>query len=275
MVIDVIQSSAEMKNAFQIYYNGVQRYNAMTPFMSIEGAFGVDKLREIKMYDLNNNEIYKTNYNYIANRIEEFIPLKYIATNSQRFNQYMITDSNGNEKFSVYFEMQEIFKGSYIIKMNDRILNCYEIEDGYAVHFPIYDGDKQVGEILKYQFRTDGKDTYRAYLFDEYQELSDAISMLILYLDRMKYNSSYISCKGTEFTYSKSYSKVNAYYNPEWILSNFDATAYFNNMESQIRAIKDETKKKAKKILTIIGIGWGITILIVLIILMSVFSNAS
>ena len=87
MVIDIKQIIAEKKNEFEIIYDNKIVYKAMTPFIKISGVMELDKLREIKIFDLGGNEVYKTKYNYIGNKIEEFIPLKYLATNSQKFYQ--------------------------------------------------------------------------------------------------------------------------------------------------------------------------------------------
>ena len=38
----------------------------------------LDKIRAIKLLDLNDNEIYRTDYNYVQNLKEEFIPMKFL-----------------------------------------------------------------------------------------------------------------------------------------------------------------------------------------------------
>lgn len=126
-----------------------------------------------------------------------------MVTNSQKFSQFTILDIVDNkEVFSIYFEMKELFNGNYIIKINDKIYKCYLIEDGHIIHISIYDNDTQIGELVKPQIVIDAKDKYRVYLKDEYSYLANAIMMLALYLDRLKFNSNYIKHKGVNITYS-------------------------------------------------------------------------
>lgn len=267
MIIDINQSTAEKKNEFEIIYDNELIYKAKTPFMRVTGVLGLEKLRELKVYDLEGNEVYKTKYDYIGNKIEEFIPLKYLVTNSQKFNQYIVTNEKDEEQFSIYFEIKALFEDLYIIKYKDKVIKCYSINDGYILHMPIYDGDKQIGELLKSQAIYGGKDEYRIYLFDEYKELADSLSMLVLYLDRIQFNSSYISNKGAEVKFTKTYSKANKYYDSNWVKNNFKADDYFENVERDVEKIKDMVKSQAKKTLSFILIGWLVVLLIVFIAL--------
>lgn len=274
MIIDINQTNAEKKNEFEILYNNQKVYSAVTPFITINGIDNLEKLRQIQVLDNNGKEKYISKYNYIGNKIEEFIPLKYIVTKSQKFDQFIILDvTNNTEVFSIYFEMKELFNGSYIIKMNDKIYNCYLIEDGYIIRMPIYDGDVQIGELLKPQLVINAKDEYRAYIKDEYSYLANAVMMLALYLDRLQFNSSYIKYKGMEITYSKSYSKVNKYYDANWIINNFEATEYFNNLQTNIKKSKQQIKKQASKTFITIGIIWSCILIITLIILIAIFNS--
>ena len=87
MKIEIKQIDNEGKNEFEIKYNDNLKYKAKLPFISIKEPLNLDKIRQIKIVDLNDNEIYTTDYKYIENLKEEFIPLKYLITGSQKFNQ--------------------------------------------------------------------------------------------------------------------------------------------------------------------------------------------
>ena len=63
MIIDVKQTCAELKNEFEIMYDGKLVYRASLPFIKISGLFDAEKLREIKVFDLNNNLKFKSTYN--------------------------------------------------------------------------------------------------------------------------------------------------------------------------------------------------------------------
>lgn len=268
MVIDVKQTVSEKKNEFEIFYDDELIYKAKLPFINITGSLSFEKLREIKVFDLNNNLKYKTEYNYIKNRIEEFIPLKYLFTSSQRFNQFVF--SNDGTEFEIFVEQTELFLSSIIVKVKNEIYNCYGTSDGYINHLSIYYNGKQIGELLKPNVIIDGKDTYRIYLKDDYNRLADMFSMLALYLDRLAYNSSYIIYKGQEISYKKTYSKANKYYDKNWVINNFNSKEYLDNINKQALEIKQKVKYNLKKTLSIMGIGFGIILLIVAIVLIIV-----
>lgn len=267
MIIDVKQTCAELKNEFEIMYDGKLVYRASLPFIKISGLFDAEKLREIKVFDLNNNLKFKSTYNYISNKAEEFIPYKYLVTNSQKFNQYKFVDNQDNVKFEIYYEQVEIGLGSQVIKMDNKFYNCYGVRDGYISHLSIYDEDLQVGELLKPNVVIDGKDNYRIYLKKEYSYLADSLAVLALYLDRIAYNSSYIANESQTVTYEKSYSKANKFYDKDWVLNNFDSKTYFENVEKEEQMVKKNVKEYSKKLLTIMGIAWGVIIILVVILL--------
>ena len=109
------------------------------------------------------------------------------------------------------------------------ILRCFAIEKGKMNHICIYNGEVQIGEILKPNVVINGLDSYRLALKDEYASISDVLINLILYVDRMWYNSSYLINRSTTVTYTKTYSPYNKYYNPEWVKNNFDMSAYLSS----------------------------------------------
>lgn len=85
------------KNEFEILYKNKSIYTATLPFIDIIGIFNLENLRKIKVYNKNSNLKYKTEYNYVDNQLEEFIPFKYLITNSQKFYQLKFINQNNNE----------------------------------------------------------------------------------------------------------------------------------------------------------------------------------
>ena len=53
MKIDVKQIKSEKSNNFEIYYNDKIHYRATLPFLSVKGFFDLDKIQEIKVFELN------------------------------------------------------------------------------------------------------------------------------------------------------------------------------------------------------------------------------
>ena len=267
MVIDVKQIKSEKENEFDIFYNQQLKYKAELPFIILNDAFNIERLSKIRVLDLDDNEVYKTSYNYIENQKEELIPVKYILKKPQKFYQINVLNQKNVECFLIYFMMEELFKGTYIIKINNKQYNCFYVEDGYVIHVLIYDEATQIGELLKPQVVINGKDEYRVYLKDEYQFLNDAITMLALYIDRICFNSMYIKNKSQTLRYSKSYSKVNKYYNPYWLKENFDCEEYFKMISLKTLEVKNKIKKQSIRLLKYLGIAGGILIIVTVILL--------
>ncbi|MBQ4584491.1 MAG: hypothetical protein IJA94_06355 [Bacilli bacterium] len=243
MKIEVIQIDNEEKNEFEIRYNGNLQYRAKLPFISIREPFNLEKLRKIKIINLKGEEIYTTDYKYVENLQEEFIPLKYLVTGSQKFNQLLFTSESNIIK--IYYEVKGIFDSRYVIEINDKKYFCYSIEDGYVRHFPIYDGELQVGEALKSNVLTDAKDEYWCYLKKGYEFLSYGIVSLLLYLDRSEYSSSYLVTKSYNLSKKSSYNKNNKFYDQEWVIKNF-GYEFYKKVNNDVNFVKQKFKNPMK-----------------------------
>ncbi len=243
MKISVVQSKSEGSNEFEIKYDDNLKYKAKLPFVSIENSFNLEKLREMKILDVNGKEIYKTDYKYLDNLGEEFIPLKYLITGSQKFNQLLFLSDNNDIK--IYFEENAIWKNRYVIELGEKRYYCYSIEDGYIRHFPIFDGENQVGEALKSNVVIDGRDEYYCYLKDGYGNLCDGIVALMLYLDRAEYSSSYLVNKSYSLEKKYSYNTNNKYYDNEWVKNNF-GDEFYKKVDSDIEVAKEKISHPVK-----------------------------
>ena len=282
MKIDVLQVENEGKNEFEIKYNNKLQYRAKLPFISINDPLNLEKLRSIKIFDANENEIYTTDYKYVENFKEEFIPMKFLINGSQKFNQLLFSSEKNIIK--IYYEEKAIWDNRYVIEINDKQYFCYSIEDGYIRHFPIYDGEIQIGEALKSNIVIDVKDEYCCYLKDGYESISDGIVALLLYLDRSEYSSSYLVNKSYNLSKKYSYNKTNKYYYKEWVINNF-GDEFYKKVDENIKLVKEKFKhplktseeqwnsmpEKNKKLLQFVLIApWAIIFIILLIILISI-----
>lgn len=243
MKILVKQINNEGKNEFEIKYNDILKYKAKLPFVSINEPLNLEKIRQIKIVDVNDNEIFTTDYKYLENLKEEFVPLKYLITGSQKFNQLLFISNNKTIK--IYYESKELFNSRYVIEVDDKKYFCYSIEDGYIRHFPIYDGEIQIGEVLKSNVVIDAKDEYYCYLKDEYEKLSDGIVALLLYLDRSEYNSSYLVNKSYCLYKKYSYDKTNKFYDKDWVKNNFD-DEFYKKVDTEVKLVKQKLKNPIK-----------------------------
>ena len=85
------------KNEFEILYENKSIYTATLAFINIIGSLNLENLKKIKVYNKNSNLKYKKDYNYVVNKLEVFIPFKYLITNSQKFYQLRFINQNNNE----------------------------------------------------------------------------------------------------------------------------------------------------------------------------------
>lgn len=219
MKIEVLQIQSEGKNEFEIKYDDQLKYMAKLPFVSIHDPLDLEKIRNIVISDINGNQIYTTDYEYLENFKEQLIPGKFLLTGSQKFNQLIFTS---NDKIiKIYYEKTGIWQDRYVININEKQYFCYSIEDGSARHFPIYEENVQIGEALKFNTVNNAKDKYYCYLKDGYEQLSDAIAALLLYLDRSVYSSSYLTNTSYNTTKKYSYNMTNKFYDRQWLKNNF------------------------------------------------------
>lgn len=264
MEIEVKQIKNVKKNEFEVFYDRKLKYKAKLPFVSIKEPLDLEKIRKINLYDTLDNLVYSTDYNYIENFKEELIPMKFLLTGSQKFNQLTFT-SNKKEVY-IYYEEKEIWNNRYVIEIEKKLYYCYSIEDGYIRHLPIYDGDTQVGEVLKSNVIKDGLDEYCCYLKDEYTFLNDAIVCLLLYLDRSEYSSSYLSNKSYELNKNYSYNKTNKFYNKNWVKDNFN-DEFFKKVDNEVKSIKKKMNTDINKMKNIFIIAFIFIIIFTISIL--------
>lgn len=243
MKINVLQMESEGENRFSIQYNDTLQYTATLPFVSIKDPFNLEKIREIKIFDVNGNVVYSSDYKYIENLKEEFIPMKFLVTGSQKFNQLFFLSEKSTIK--IYYEENAIWNNRYVIELDGKRFFCYSIEDGYIRHFPIYEEDVQIGEALKSNVVIDAKDEYCCYLKDGYEFLADGIVALLLYLDRSEYNSSYLVNKSYTVSRSFSYNQTNKFYDREWVRNNF-GDEFYKKVDAGVALVKEKMKHPIK-----------------------------
>lgn len=243
MKITVKQIECEGNNRFEIAYNDRLTYVAQLPFVSISDPLNLEKIRKIRVYDLKDQEVYRTDYQYIKNLQEGSIPLKYLITGSQKANQVLFI-SNKNV-IKIYYEALEFLNSRYVMEMNGKTYYCYSVEDGYIRHLPIYDNDIQIGEILKSNITNDALDEYCAYVKDEYACIRDGIMSLLLFLDRKEYNSSYLVNRSSKLEVKYSFSKNNKYYDKNWVKDHF-GDEFYKTVDEQASVTKEKLKHPIK-----------------------------
>ena len=263
MEIVVKQIRSDLKNEFEVLVDKKKEYLATTPVLDMEGLIlKIDKKLPIKIESVDGKKTLESEYAAVDNLKEEYIPFKYLATKEQKFNQFTFKNNEEKVHCKIYFAQQEYLKGNYVIKQNDKYFEGYAKNTGYYANVSIYDGDKQIAEIIKLNVIQDGNDTYTIFLKDEYKSLAETLIAFTLYIDRLYFNYGFTK-KSTYIEYSKTYSKNDDKYNPNWVKENFDTTSFYNECEKII----EESKSKVVKVFIIVGILIVISILLALAII--------
>lgn len=279
MKIEIIQSVNELKNEFEIFFNYSLVYRAKLPFVSIFEPLDIDKLQKIYIEDLEKKSVCNSFYPFAENFKEELIPFKYLITKSQKFNRLVF--KTNQRDINIYYEERNIWDNRYVIEIGDKSLYVYMVEDGYINHLPVYEGDVQVGEVLKSNVLIKGIDKYCAYLVEGKESYAFALSAFILYLDRFIYSSSYLVEKSYIIEKKFSYEKNNRYYNKDWVKKNFDES-FYREVEDDIKSVKEKFRRplkeqfksmdKFQKIAIYIGVGLPFMVLAIVGLILLIIS---
>ena len=261
MEIVVKQIRSNLKNEFEVLVNKERKYVAKTPVIRMVGlALRIDKKMPIVIEGIDGRRLEST-YNVIDNFKEEFIPFKYLVAEEQKFDQFTFKENDEKVHCQIYFSQQEYLRGNYVINQDDKYFNAYVKGTGYYINISIYDGSKQIAQIIKLNVMQNGNDTYTIFLKDEYQNISESLIAFTLYLDRLYFNYGFMK-NTTNIQYVTTFSKNDDKYDQNWVNENFDATEFYNECEM----ILEESKKDVKKKFIIIGLSIVVCFIVAFII---------
>lgn len=167
---------------------------------------------------------------------------KYIATGNldcikirghQILNKFTLNDQQGQEFNFDNINIKKVKKGLFFkyfsLEYESKIYNVYDVGNGYVAHYMVYDGDKQISEIVNTSKNIEIQS--KGYILDDYGYLELPIIYLMLHYCAFYFKtcSKYTCCT----TYSKTYSKNNKFYNKEWIKKNFNDLDFFEEVNNK------------------------------------------
>lgn len=125
--------------------------------------------------------------------------------------------NNSNENCGVIYTLiNGFFDSRYIIEHENYKLNCYNISIGKTQNISIYDGEKQVAEIVK---SVQLLSNYYIFLLDEYINLKPILSLFVSYFEyEFMHSDRSTGTVGVSYTYDKN----NKFYDKNWKHNHFD-----------------------------------------------------
>jgi hypothetical protein len=261
MKIDIKQTKVAKINSFDIFYDTNYTYNALVPWSSYhkEELKGV-----IELHDQDANLKYTTTSNLVINDKEQFLENKILPKNTKEFSQLIIIGKRNKKLAYIYIPRDKVFNTYYYLKIDTNLLTSSYHSDSCFRHICFYQDNEQVCEILKPNVEHAGKNNYKIYLLDKYQDYSDYLVMFCLYLESLLTASAYTY--RVSDTYKPENNKKINKYDKTWIISNFNDQEYLNDIEKEVKKSKEDFKKEIKPLLIIFAIGFISLFILFLII---------
>jgi hypothetical protein len=241
MVIEVRQTKANIKQEFEIYYNGRLQYSGKQSTLSA--------LLSIYLYKLDGSIQFQSKSrkgNVLYSKLMWGLPIVAALYIWIAFDSFMLKIPttillfflfdlipivskacdilNGTTEVTAYFchIKKGLLTGYYSIKRIDRNYHLYLMDRSHFQYISVYLGDKQIAQINKNLHTVNNRDNYTLYLLDEEIAMADLLTMFILYFDNCEYASRGDISIGTQKNWSWSFSRTNRFYNNAWLSANFD-----------------------------------------------------
>ncbi len=168
---------------------------------------------------------------YRVSQWVNYIPLRYLfgeANLTRTFNLYKNEEDYGGILFSQHGYM----KSFYLIALkNGEIFHCYRRREGSFDYVTIYQGDTQIALIETYLNVNDCQYNHKLYLLNTHKEFADVFSFFVLYYANYHFVARFYISKGSQYTYSRSFSKYDHKYDPKWRETHFPYENFFGKTD--------------------------------------------
>lgn len=270
MILEINQTNSAGVNTFEVMDQGVLLYKAESPWYPLM----TDVTRKIRMFNPAGEQVFESRYSFLENVAESSIPFKYLFTGSQKFAQYTVIDTNGNEAGAFYAEQTELMKSKMVLQYEDRALVVYKRSIGAIEVACFYDGDTMVAQLTKSNKRVNNLDKYLLHILPDMEAWLPVMVFFVVYYDFVYHNNSGEIMVGTKISYTYTYDKNNTKYDPNFILNNFgqeEADRIAGKGPNSIVPPTTVGGMSMKTFWIIFGVGWGVAILIVAVVLIMTF----
>lgn len=147
------------------------------------------------------------------------LPSKEFSVYSGKIRKKYCIFNNLSQNCGVFYKLKSGFlKSKYMIEYENYKLSCYSISIGKTQNISIYDGDKQIAEIIK---SVEILENYYIFLIDEYTDLQEILSLFVSYWEYEEMCSGENNgtmVVGVSYTYDRN----NKFYDKNWIKNNFN-----------------------------------------------------
>ena len=261
MILGINQTVSKGINTFEVSKDNQVIYTAETPWAPVH-------LKELHLMNPEGKKIFTTKYATIPNMASQFMPYNYLFIGEQEFERFGIVDMVGNEVGAFFIEKTGLLKSQICLEYLGKLLVGYKRTLGTMEYVTFYDGETVVGQLTKSnKIVADNKDNYMIHFVDGYESLEAVLPFLVMYYDYRYYNNTANIHKGYKVVYKKVYDRNIDKYDPDFIKNNFGETELARMDAFFAESVKKTSTMNMKVFWLIFGIGWGVAILIGLIIL--------
>ena len=240
MIIEVRQTNANLKQEFEVYYDGNLQYtgrqsglNSRSPSWLFHPDGSVRfKSSENKKAHLR-NRIFSwlfTLFVLLVWLIFESVPLVMLAAVMFVFlfscipNTTKVCNIYGSSD-DLTARFQHITKGFltgyYSMECNNRNYQLYTLDRSHYQYVSVYLNGTQIAQINKDLHTVNNRDSYTLCLLDEEAALADLLTMFILYFDNYEHSNRNKVFVGSKKNWSWSFSKTDRFFNETWLPSHF------------------------------------------------------
>ncbi len=275
MILHIQQTTANGTHLFRITEQNQLLYTADTPFFNPVTPVIGGPVSTLTLSDASGQVRFTSHAETVDNLKESLKPLSYLFTGSKKIACYTVSDYNGQQHGAFYVEFSELMKYKMVIEYRGKYISCFKRSMGKREVVSFYKDEVQVGQLTKPNCVVNQLDQYYLHFIDGYEEWTGILAFFVIYYDFLYHNSNGQYSKSSyqaniTYTYDKNSSK----YDKDFLRTQF-GSAEEQRIDQWIRQVyadaSQSSKADFKKFWLIFGIGWGVAIIITLLVLLIIF----
>ena len=184
--------------------------------------------------------------------------------------KFDVVDYTNNYVGCFYAEANGIADSKMCMEYRGQTIVGYRRKMGAKEYVSFYIGEAQVGQLTKSNKVVDNMDSYMLHFLNGFEDMTPILAFFTIYYDFLFHNHSGEINKTYSVKYTYSYNKNNDKYDSDFILRNFGA-AEVARMEEALKVEPKVAGMSLKTFWIIFAAGWGVALLIALIVLFIIF----
>lgn len=274
MILHIEQTISNGSHLFRITEHNQLLFTANTPFFNPITPMVGGTFSKLTLEDPQGHTLFSSRAETMDNLRESLKPLSYLFAGSKKLACYTIFDHNSQPHGAFFVEYSDLMKYKMVIAYHNTYISCYKRSLGRREVVSFYKDDTQVGQLTKPNCVVNNLDEYYLHFADGYENLSGVLAFFVIYYDFLYHNNNGEYRKGGyDSNIRYTYDKNSAKYDKDFLRRQF-GEAEEQRIDQWIRQTYADAPKNSnfdlKKFWLIFGIGWGVCILIALIVLLIV-----